>query len=364
MIRLSWSYLGVVSLLQLVYLSLLCFGSFFFFFFATTTTNGFPIVEHQQHQQQRPTSIVAPVGRRHSSTSGQPQSCDAATAVLHHHHTYKSSFLFSSIDGTGSGDYDEYDPTDDDDDDDDDMISSSFFQSSQTTTTTSVLVSRRRSTLMMALTALSSVLLTTPTTTEPANAAAKNNGLPLTTAPVSGLRWADAKIGTPQYDASGAGSSNTEIIPRLGAPVAIDYSMASTIGRFPSIYTTKDKGAPYSWILGDGTTIKGIELAILGSKDDQIPPMKRGGIRRVIIPNTLGYNQLIAREKTTGSSSSDPSPAGKNKRCVAGNDGSIGPIPPKDAPDGAYQRWYQLYCNPRIPYQPEIVLDIKLYRLQ
>mmetsp|Transcript_3009 Transcript_3009/g.3327 ORF Transcript_3009/g.3327 Transcript_3009/m.3327 type:complete len:241 (+) Transcript_3009:378-1100(+) len=235
--------------------------------------------------------------------------------------------------------------------------SSSLFQSSQpTTTTTSLLVSRRRSTLMMALTALSSVLLTTPTTTEPANAAAKNNGLPLTTAPVSGLRWADAKIGIPQYDSTNS-NGNTEIVPRLGAPVAIDYSMASTIGRFPSIYTTKDKGAPYSWILGDGTTIKGIELAILGSKDDQIPPMKRGGIRRVIIPNTLGYNQLIT-------STTDMSPGGKNKRCIAGNDGSIGPIPPKDAPDGAYQRWYQLYCNPRIPYQPEIVLDIKLYRLQ
>lgn len=330
-------HLGVSLLaalqLMVVYLSF-GFGSF-----CVDVAHGFHVERSVQHSR----SIIA--------------------VASHHHHTYKSSSV-SSID-TGSGDYDEYDPNDDE------MIASSSSSSScQLSSQTSVVsssrhinISRRRSTLLMALTALSSVLLTTPTTTEPAHAAAKNNGLPLTTAPVSGLRWADAKIGIPQYESSSSGSSNVEIIPRVGAPVAIDYSMASTIGRFPSIYTTKDKGAPYSWILGDGTTIQGIELAILGSKEENIPPMKRGGIRRVIIPNTLGYNQLIAREKTS-SSSNDPSPAGKNKRCVAGNEGSIGPIPPKDAPDGAYQRWYQLYCNPRIPYQPEIVLDIKLYRLQ
>lgn len=87
--------------------------------------------------------------------------------------------------------------------------------------------------------------------------------------------------------------------------------------------------------------------------------MKPGGIRRVIIPNNLGYNQLIS-----AANSKDGSPSDKNKRCIAGNDGSIGPIPPKDASDGAYQRWYQFYCNPRIPYQPDIVMDIKLYRVR
>ena len=132
--------------------------------------------------------------------------------------------------------------------------------------------------------------------------------------------------------------------------------MASTGGRFPSIYTTKDKGEPYTWILGDGTTIKGIEIAIQGSITDNIPPMKPGGIRRLIVPNTLGYNDLIS-----AASSKNLSAASSNKRCIAGNEGSIGPIPPKDAPDGAYQRWYQFYCNPRIPYQPDLVLDIKLY---
>jgi FKBP-type peptidyl-prolyl cis-trans isomerase len=198
-------------------------------------------------------------------------------------------------------------------------------------------ISRRS---MMAITAMTSVLLTTPANA--AHAAAKNNGLVLNTASSSGLRWADAKVGT---------GSDT---PSTGQRVSIDYSMASTAGRFPSIYTTKDKGEPYTWILGDGTTIKGIEIAIQGSTTDNIPPMKPGGIRRLIVPNTLGYNDLIV-------SAGNLSAASSNKRCTAGNDGSIGPIPPKDAPDGAYQRWYQFYCNPRIPYQPDLVLDIKLY---
>jgi FKBP-type peptidyl-prolyl cis-trans isomerase len=211
-------------------------------------------------------------------------------------------------------------------------------------------ISRRS---MMAMTAMTSVLLTTPTTA--AYAASKNNGLVLNKDSSSGLRWADAKVGT---------GTDT---PRPGIRVSIDYSMASTAGRFPSIYTTKDKGEPYTWILGDGTTIKGIEIAIQGSsatKDHDgggdnnnfIPPMKAGGIRRIIIPNTLGYNDLISNKN-----GNNLSPASNNKRCIAGNEGSIGPIPPKDAPDGAYQRWYQFYCNPRIPYQPDLVLDIKLY---
>lgn len=125
---------------------------------------------------------------------------------------------------------------------------------------------------------------------------------------------------------------------------SIDLSMASTAGRFPQIYTTKDKGAPYRWKLGDGSTIQGIELAILGEGDD-LPPMLPGGIRRVIVPSNLGYEKL----------------AKANSPCEMGKVGAIGPIPPKNEAGGAYQRWYQFYCNPRIPYQPDLVLDIKLY---
>lgn len=139
--------------------------------------------------------------------------------------------------------------------------------------------------------------------------------------------------------------------------------MASTAGRFPSIYSTKNGDAAYRWKLGDGSTIKGIELAIRGDPSEGIPPMRPGGIRRVIVPNALGYNALIGRDAANNVilGNADLSAAAKNQRCLAGAEGSLGPIPPKDAPDGAYQRWYQFYCNPRIPYQPDLVLDIKLY---
>jgi len=252
--------------------------------------------------------------------------------------------------GGGGGGHDLYD--------DDNII----MDDSQTRRNEILLLSRRS---MMATTALLSVLVTTPeTTTMNAYAAAaggtnKNNGLPLTTAPNSGLKWADAKLG----GGGGGGTTNNNnkegIVPKVGSTVAIDYSMASTVGRFPQIYTTKDKGQPYSWKIGDGTTIRGIELAIMGNQEDGIPPMKPGGIRRVVIPNALGYNQLISSTAATA----NLSPSDKNKRCIDGNEGSIGPIPPKDS-DGAYQRWYQFYCNPRIPYQPDLVVDIKLYRVR
>jgi hypothetical protein len=158
--------------------------------------------------------------------------------------------------------------------------------------------------------------------------AAKPNGLPLITTP-AGLKWTDAKIGTGQPVTT-------------GSSVSIDYSMASTAGRFPQIYTTKDKEAPYRWRLGDGSTIVGIEKAILGDPDEGIPPMLPGGIRRVIIPSTLGYQVLAA----------------PNTKCLD-NSNVIGPIPPNEG--GAYQRWAEFYCNPRIPYQPDLVFDIKLY---
>lgn len=191
----------------------------------------------------------------------------------------------------------------------------------------------RRSAIRTAATTAVTASLVRIATPGPASAA-KPNGLILNTAPDSGLRWADAKIGS--------GSTAT-----IGSTCSIDYSMASTAGRFPSIYSTKNGDAPYRWVLGDGSTIEGIELAILGSETDNIPPMLPGGIRRVIVPSNLGYDALRLQQS--------------NKKCLAGNEGSIGPIPPKDAPDGAYQRWYQFYCNPRIPYQPDLVLDIKLY---
>jgi len=140
--------------------------------------------------------------------------------------------------------------------------------------------------------------------------AATSNGLPLTTSP-SGLKWADAKVGSGQPVQS-------------GATVSIDYSIASTAGRFPQIYTTKDKGQPYRWTLGDGSTIEGIEKAVIGDEKEGIPPMLPGGIRRVIVPSALGYEKLSKA----------------NAKCIDGESGSIGPIPPK-SDLGAYQRYVQ-----------------------
>lgn len=188
----------------------------------------------------------------------------------------------------------------------------------------STIVSRRSTFFVPAFASILS------TSINPASSSAVvSNGISLQSS-VTGLKWADAKVGSGQPI-------------KKGARASIDYSMASTAGRFPQIYTTKDKGTPYRWTLGDGTTIEGIEKAIIG--DNDIPPMLPGGIRRVIVPSTLGYESLAA----------------PNSKCIdGGKDGAVGPIPPKDA-DGAYQRWVQFYCNPRIPYQPDLVLDIKLY---
>jgi FKBP-type peptidyl-prolyl cis-trans isomerase len=176
--------------------------------------------------------------------------------------------------------------------------------------------------------------------TAPALAAQPPNGLKLNDSP-SGLKWADAKVGSGQA-------------LRTGQTASIDYSMASTAGRFPLIYSTKDSGSPYRWTLGDGSTIKGIEMAILGDDMQGIPPMVPGSIRRVIVPESLGYLQL----KVNNNGKCSPQDIGNS-----GGASLIGPIPPKEniVGSGAYQRWYQFYCNPRIPYQPDLVLDIKLY---
>ena len=194
---------------------------------------------------------------------------------------------------------------------------------STTSTSTNNYVPSRRSFLTTSL-----VTATTLSILPSDSNAVISNGLKLNRA-ASGLQWADAKVGTGEP-------------LKLGATASIDYSMASTAGRFPQIYTTKDKGTPYRWTLGDGSTIAGIEEAILGNGKD-IAPMKPGGIRRVIVPESLGYQSL----------------AQPNAKCMPGE--GVGPIPPKTVDSGAYQRWYQFYCNPRIPYQPDLVLDIKLY---
>jgi FKBP-type peptidyl-prolyl cis-trans isomerase len=153
----------------------------------------------------------------------------------------------------------------------------------------------------------------------------------------SGLQYADAQLGTGQP------------ITQLGSPVAIDYVMATTGARYGTkIYSTQNSGAPYRWKLGDGTTIQGLEEAVAGGPG--VEPMRPGGIRRVIIPSSLGYESLAR-----------PQSGLQYQDCQEGL--GVGPIPPKV--EGAvaeyYQRFKNIYCNANRPYQPDLVMDIKLY---
>jgi FKBP-type peptidyl-prolyl cis-trans isomerase len=147
----------------------------------------------------------------------------------------------------------------------------------------------------------------------------------------SGIQWADAKVG-----------SGSPL--QLGGTATIDYVMSTTGARYGTkIYSTADKDTPYRWKLGDGTTIAGIEKAILGD-GGSMPPMKPGGIRRLVIPQSLGYTKLAEAPKTL---------------CV--QDGTPGPIPPPNQAFEEYQRFKNIYCNPDRQYQPDLVLDVKLY---
>jgi len=153
----------------------------------------------------------------------------------------------------------------------------------------------------------------------------------------SGLQWADAKVGSGQP-------------LKPGSPVAIDYVMSTTGARYGSkIYSSKDSSAPYRWVLGDGSTISGLEQAIVG--DDTVTPMQPGGIRRVIIPPSLGYERLAK-----------PIAGMQIQDCQEGK-GGVGPIPPVgEGTAGEYfQRFKNIYCNANRPYQPDLVMDIKLY---
>jgi peptidylprolyl isomerase len=145
----------------------------------------------------------------------------------------------------------------------------------------------------------------------------------------SGIQWADAKIGTGQTS-------------KMGGTTSVDYVLSTTGARYGSgIYKTADKGAPYRWTLGDGSTIRGLEEAIVGSEG--MPPMQAGGIRRVIIPPALAYEKL----------------ASYGEDC--GKKGTFGPVPPPQEAFEEFQRFKNIYCNSNRPYQPDVVLDIKLY---
>ena len=161
------------------------------------------------------------------------------------------------------------------------------------------------------------------------------------TAGPPGFQFADVKLG------SGAA-------PTTGQRVAIDYVMSTTGARYGSkIDSTQDRQAPYGWTLGDGSTIEGLELAIAGDERAGVPPMLPGGIRRCIIPSKLAYAELQGAV------------ANKNGLQLQDCTGR-GPIPPREVKDGdmgegAFQRFKNIYCNANRPYQPDLVLDVKLF---
>lgn len=153
----------------------------------------------------------------------------------------------------------------------------------------------------------------------------------------SGLQWADAKVGSgPAF--------------QKGQRVAIDYVMSTTGARYGSkIDSTKDRNAPYSWTLGDGSTILGLEEAILGGEG--VPPMLPGGVRRVIVPSKLAYEDL-AKPNKNGLQFQD---------CSTGR----GPIPPQepqssgDMGAGEFQRFKNICTNPRRSNAPLPLLPPK-----
>ena len=183
------------------------------------------------------------------------------------------------------------------------------------------------------LTASSTVTAAAFSHPESTAAADSSPSLQFSTTP-SGLQWANAKIG------SGATKSKGDL-------VAVDYAMATTGARYGSkIYSTADKNDPYRWKLGDGSTIQGLEEAILGGPG--ISPIMPGGIRRIIVPASLAYASLAK-----------PLPSLQVEDCQSGK--GVGPIPPTPQAFEEFQRFKNIYCNANRPYQPDLVMDIKLY---
>ena len=153
---------------------------------------------------------------------------------------------------------------------------------------------------------------------------------------LSGLRWADIRVGT------GATA-------REGQRVTIDYMMTRQAGA--KIYSTKDSEEPFSWVIGDGTVIEGLEIGIFG-KGGGVPPMRVGGVRRLLVPQVLGYG----------------SNRGYFKNGTPTEVRDLKPVPPKDFiwVDGkgdrvnAYLRFKDTYMNEMRLDEPGLILDVIL----
>ena len=136
----------------------------------------------------------------------------------------------------------------------------------------------------------------------------------------TGLQWADAKVG------SGAPFAK-------GQQVAVDYTMQTTGARYGTkIYSTANTNNPFRFVVGSDKegelAIKGLEQAIIGG--DGVPAMLPGGVRRVIIPSSLGYESLAK-----------PIPGMQFQDCQEGK--GPGPIPPVPEAFEEYQRFKNIY---------------------
>lgn len=128
----------------------------------------------------------------------------------------------------------------------------------------------------------------------------------------SGLQYSDVREGVGDC-------------PKPGTRVTLDYVMMTTGARYGAkIDSTKDREEPYSFVLGDPSVIAGLQEAVR--------TMRSGGIRRIIIPASLGYTDETKQ-----------------------------PVPPGL---GEFQRFKNIYLNSNRVYQPDLVLDVKLFRFE
>jgi len=158
---------------------------------------------------------------------------------------------------------------------------------------------------------------------------------PQLTLDLTGIRWRDIRLGT-------------GLSPKVGQQVTIDYMMTRQAGA--KIQSSKDAEQPFSWVLGDGSVIEGLEIGILGQQG--IPPMKEGGVRRLLIPQRYGYSYNVGYFK-------DGTPTQVR---------DLGPQPPKDfiwidkTGDrvNSYLRFKDTYMNPMRLDEPGIIIDVIL----
>ena len=93
------------------------------------------------------------------------------------------------------------------------------------------------------------------------------NGVGTEVTTASGLKYVDQVVGT--------GAS-----PQKGKTVTVHYT--GTLDNGTKFDSSRDKGQPYTFIIGTGRVIKGW--------DEGLMTMKVGGRRKLIVPPQLGYD--------------------------------------------------------------------------